>query len=82
MGKRSLKKKVYQFIAVFEKNEDGGYTVTVPSLPGCISKGDTFDEALKNIKEAITLYLEVMKKDKEKIKEEEEIIFAPVKVKI
>jgi predicted RNase H-like HicB family nuclease len=82
MAKRSLKKKVYQFTAVFEKNKDGGYTVTVPSLPGCISEGDTFDEALKNIKEAITLYLEVMKKDKEKIKEEEEIIFAPVKVKV
>jgi predicted RNase H-like HicB family nuclease len=67
---------------VFEKNEDGGYTVTVPSLPGCISEGDTFDEALKNIKEAIVLYLEVMKKDKEKIKDDEEIIFAPVKVRI
>jgi predicted RNase H-like HicB family nuclease len=82
MAKRSLNKKIYQFTAIFEKNEDGGYTVTVPSLPGCISEGDTFDEALKNIKEAITLYLDVMKKDKEKIKEEEEIIFAPVKVKI
>jgi predicted RNase H-like HicB family nuclease len=82
MAKRSLRKKIYQFTAVFEKNEDGGYTVTVPSLPGCISEGDTFDEALKNIKEAITLYLEVMKKDKEKIKEEGEIIFAPVKVRI
>jgi antitoxin HicB len=44
-----------------KKNEDGGYTVTVPSLPGCISEGDTFDEALKNIKEAITLYLEVIR---------------------
>jgi predicted RNase H-like HicB family nuclease len=82
MAKRSLKKKIYQFTAIFEKNEDGGYTVTVPSLPGCISEGDTFDEALKDIKEAITLYLEVMKKDKGKIKEEEEIIFAPVKVKV
>jgi predicted RNase H-like HicB family nuclease len=82
MAKRSLKKKIYQFTAIFEKNEDGGYTVTVPSLPGCISEGDTFDEALKNIKEAITLYLEVMKKDKENIKEEEEIIIAPVKVKV
>jgi predicted RNase H-like HicB family nuclease len=66
MAKKSLKKKIYQFTAIFEKNEDGGYTVTVPSLPGCISEGDTFDEALKNIKEAIVLYLEVMKKDKEK----------------
>jgi antitoxin HicB len=82
MARKSLRKKIYKFTAVFEKNEDGGYTVTVPSLPGCISEGDTFDEALENIKEAITLYLEVMKKDGEKIKEEEEIIFAPVKVKI
>jgi predicted RNase H-like HicB family nuclease len=82
MPKRSLKKKIYQFTAVFEKNEDVGYTVTVPSLPGCISEGDTFDEALKNIKEAIVLYLEVMKKDKEKIKDDEEIILAPVKVRI
>jgi predicted RNase H-like HicB family nuclease len=82
MARKSLKKKIYQFTAIFEKNEDGGYTVTVPSLPGCISEGDTFDEALKNIKEAIVLYLEVMKKDKEKIKEEEEIIIAPVKVKV
>jgi predicted RNase H-like HicB family nuclease len=81
MARKSLKKKIYQFTAIFEKNEDGGYTVTVPFLPGCISEGDTFDEALKNIKEAIVLYLEVMKKDKEKIKEEEEIIIAPVKVK-
>jgi len=82
MARKSLKKKVYQFTAIFDKNEDGGYTVTVPSLRGCISEVDTFYEALKNIKEAITLYLEVMKKDKEKIKEEEEIIIAPVKVKI
>jgi predicted RNase H-like HicB family nuclease len=82
MARKSLKKKIYQFTAIFEKNEDGSYTVTVPSLPGCISEGDTFDKAFKNIKEAITLYLEVMKKDKEKIKEEEEIIIAPVKVKI
>jgi predicted RNase H-like HicB family nuclease len=41
-----------------EKSEEGGYTVTVPSLPGCISEGDTKEEAIKNIKEAIELYLE------------------------
>lgn len=43
---------------VLEPAEEGGYTVYVPSLPGCISEGDTFDEATKNIKEAIELYLE------------------------
>jgi antitoxin HicB len=60
MAKKSLKKKIYKFTAIFEKNEDGSYTATVPSLIGCISERDTFDEALKNIKEAITLYLEVI----------------------
>lgn len=43
---------------VLEPQEEGGYTVYVPSLPGCISQGDTKQEALRNIKEAIELYLE------------------------
>ena len=43
---------------ILEPSEEGGYTVYVPSLPGCISEGDTREEALTNIKEAIELYLE------------------------
>ena len=43
---------------VLEPQEGGGYTVYVPSLPGCISEGETKDEALASIKEAIELYLE------------------------
>jgi predicted RNase H-like HicB family nuclease len=43
---------------ILEPSEDGGYTVYVPSLPGCISEGETKTEALKNIREAIELYLE------------------------
>jgi predicted RNase H-like HicB family nuclease len=43
---------------VLEKQEEGGYTAYVPSLPGCVSEGDTREEAIKNIKEAILLYLE------------------------
>lgn len=43
---------------VLEPSEDGGYTVYVPSLPGCISEGNTREEALANIREAIELYLE------------------------
>jgi len=43
---------------VLEQSKEGGYTVYVPSLPGCISEGETKKEALKNIKEAIELYLE------------------------
>ena len=43
---------------VLEPSDEGGYTVLVPSLPGCISEGETLDEALVNIREAIELYLE------------------------
>jgi len=43
---------------LLEPSEDGGYTVTVPSLPGCISEGDTREDALANIRDAIQLYLE------------------------
>lgn len=43
---------------IFEKAEEGGYIVHVPSLPGCISQGETKEEALRNIREAIELYLE------------------------
>ena len=38
--------------------DDGGYTVTVPALPGCVTEGDTLEEALANAKDAIQLYLE------------------------
>lgn len=41
-----------------EESDEGGYTVYVPSLPGFISEGDTEEEAIENIKEAIELYLE------------------------
>lgn len=43
---------------VLEPSDEGGYTAYVPSLPGCISEGDTMEEALANIREAIDLYLE------------------------
>ena len=43
--------------------EVGGYTVTVPSLPGCISEGDTIDEALSNIKDVIQGYIEALEAD-------------------
>jgi predicted RNase H-like HicB family nuclease len=48
---------------VLETSEDGGYTVTVPALPGCISEGETREDALKNIKEAIDLYLQPVEDD-------------------
>jgi len=48
---------------VLEPSEEGGFTAYVPSLPGCISEGDTKEEALENIKEAIALYVEPVDDD-------------------
>jgi len=47
-----------KYKVVLQRESDGGYVVTVPALPGCVSQGDTKQEALRNIKEAITVHLE------------------------
>ena len=47
-----------RYTVVLEQEEDGGYVVSVPALPGCVSQGDTRDEALNNIREAIGLYVD------------------------
>ncbi len=48
---------------ILEPSEEGGYAVSVPSLPGCISEGDSRQEAIDNIREAIELYLEPVEDD-------------------
>jgi predicted RNase H-like HicB family nuclease len=47
-----------RYTVLLEPEDDGGYVVSVPALPGCISQGDTREEALANIREAISVYLE------------------------
>ncbi|MFO7817730.1 MAG: type II toxin-antitoxin system HicB family antitoxin [Thermodesulfobacteriota bacterium] len=66
-----MKIKIY-----LEPSNEGGYTVIVPSLPGCISEGETKEEAIKNIKEAIELYLEPMEDDILAIPDAEELELA------
>ena len=57
--------KIYDFTVLFEPDADiGGYVVRCPSLPGCSSQGDTIEEAIENIKEAILLCLEDMEAQK------------------
>ena len=52
------RRKILEYNAVFQQENDGGYSAWVPSLPGCTSQGDTFELATENIKEAIGLYLD------------------------
>ncbi len=47
-----------KYTVVLLREEDGGYVAKVPILPGCVSQGDTWDEAMANIKEAAELYVE------------------------
>jgi antitoxin HicB len=49
-----------RYTVLMNRNEEGGHTVTVPALPGCISEGADWDSALKNIEEAITGYIETL----------------------
>ena len=62
---KKIKKEVLAFNAVFLEEADGGYSMSVPALPGCFSQGDTFEKAAENIKEAIALYLEGERGEKE-----------------
>jgi predicted RNase H-like HicB family nuclease len=54
----SLNTEKHEFDVVFEPQDDGGYTAYVPDLPGCVSEGETLDEAAAMIREAMALYLE------------------------
>jgi len=78
MAKKKLA-KVLKYTAVFEPEKTGGFSVMIPALPGCISQGETFEEALTNIKEAAELYLEDMR-ESEIPKEEKPIVVSPVEV--
>ena len=82
--KKRFTHAVYQYTAVFEPDEKlGGFTVTIPSLPGCISEGETFEESLANIQEAAGLYIEVMQKKKYEIpREGRGVVIAPVEVRV
>ena len=55
---KTKKRKILEYLATFQEEKEGGYSVWVPDLPGCASQGETLEEALKMIKEAIELYLE------------------------
>jgi predicted RNase H-like HicB family nuclease len=70
---RNRKNNNQYFTAFFEKNELNGYTVTVPSLPGLVTEGRTFEEAAKMARDAIKCYIAGLKKIKEKVFPESEV---------
>lgn len=82
MSQRKIKQKVLQFTALFTPDEEGGFVVEVPALPGCVTEGETVKEAKKNIKEAIELYLETLQARGLTVPEDEEPNFFKLKIDV
>ena len=68
------KNRVLSFSVLYEEAPEGGYVVSVPTLPGCHTQGDTIDEAEKNVKEAIGLYLESLQSRGDEIPQDRRIL--------
>ena len=65
---------------IFQKEPEGGYTVLVPSLPGCVTYGEDLDQAKEMAREAIEIYLESLKKHNEEIPAQQEVFYGQVLV--
>jgi predicted RNase H-like HicB family nuclease len=65
-----MNNQTLQYTIILQAAEEGGYIAFAPTLPGCITQGETLDEAKENITDAIEAYLEVLKEDGDKIPRE------------
>jgi predicted RNase H-like HicB family nuclease len=74
-------KRTYVFPVVMEKDEDG-YVARCLALDGCVTQGDTYEEALANIKEATELYLESLQEHGEEIPQSEMVSLTTVEVQV
>ena len=78
--KTEIRADRYQYTAVFDPDGKGGYTVTVPALPGLVTEGDTFEEAKAMAEEAIVGYLESLRKHGEALPMEDSPLVVHVAV--
>ncbi len=70
-----------RYTIIAEREEDGGYHVFCPALKGCHSQGDTLEEAIENVEEAVSLYIESLKAHGEPVPAED-ILIRPIEVSI
>lgn len=78
--RRSVQTQGSSFTCVFERNEQGTYTVTCPALPGVVTEGRTLEEATQMAKEAVALHCECLLEDREEIPRDPDIFLAVVHV--
>lgn len=78
---KTSKRNILKYSVIFQPAEEGGFIASVPTLPGCATQGDTFEEASEMIKDAISGYLTVLKETKQEIPQErDEIVMTKVSV--
>ena len=73
--------KKFNFTLLFKSEPEGGFTVIVPSLPGCVTYGKTLQEAKKMALDAISVYLKSLKKHNESLPSEDSVFFTTVNIK-
>ena len=71
-----------EYTVIIHSAEEGGYWVDVPALSGCYSQGETIEEALSNVKEAIELHLEELKEEKPEIPKDTGFVIGRVEVPV
>ena len=72
--------KVLNYRVILRKEPEGGYTVIVPALPGCVTYGETIEEAIEMAKEAIELYIESLKAHGEEVPSDDETLEVVVSI--
>ena len=78
--KNTIKKQIFSYSIFYEAADEGGYVAIAPSLPGCHTQGDTLEEAEKNIKEAIEVYLESLTDENEPIPLERKSYYSTIEI--
>ena len=79
---KAIEGETYTYTVVLEPDEEAGYTVTCPALPGLVTEGDTLEEARAMAADAIRCYLESLRKDRDPIPLSEEYETEPVRKSI
>lgn len=77
---KKISKKMFSYTVIYQAVKEGGYVAFVPSLQGCRTQGDTLEEAEKNIREAIMLYLESLIAHREIIPQEIRVLQGKVEI--
>lgn len=76
--KKSL--KMYEFPVLIEKDGESSFFAVAPTLQGCYTSGKTFNEAVKNIHDAISLYVQDLKEEKKSVPKRKTVSFMSVEV--